>query len=95
MIITNKPVQNISKAYTDASKVSSGTKTVTGSGQRQDELILSPQAQEIRQAIADIKELPEIRQDKVEAIASQIADGSYNVEARDVSEAIWAYFKGK
>ncbi|HWR41469.1 MAG TPA: flagellar biosynthesis anti-sigma factor FlgM [Patescibacteria group bacterium] len=94
MIIYNKPVQGVNKTYNDTGAAGRGTKTTAATTlQRPDELILSPQAQEIRQAVAQIKDLPEVRQEKVDEIAQKIADGSYNVEARNISDAIWTYFR--
>ena len=94
MIIYNKPVQGVNKAYNDTGKVGKGVSTsATTTLQRPDELILSAEAQEIRHAVTQIKELPEVRQDKVDEFAQKIAEGSYNVEARNISDAIWSYFR--
>ena len=94
MIIYNKPVQGVNKAYNDTGKSGSGIKsTASATVQRPDELILSPAAKGIQQAVAQIKDLPDVRQDKVDEIAQQIAQGSYNVAASDISDAILAYFR--
>lgn len=54
-----------------------------------DEIEISERAQDYQFAIRKLKELPDIRQDKVDKIKEQIQTGTYNVEGREIVDKIY------
>lgn len=52
---------------------------------REDAVVLSSEAGMLRDMGAIINSIPEVREDMVEQIREQIADGSYQVDGRDVA----------
>jgi negative regulator of flagellin synthesis FlgM len=86
MIISSSQIQNIMKVYGDNKSVKTA-KTQGGSGvSKNDEVILSSQAQEFGQIYQALKSMPDVRDDKVKDISGRIAEGNYSVEAKDVAE---------
>ncbi len=55
---------------------------------KKDEIVLSPRATEIRELEGVVKAIPEVRQEKVEAIKGQIEAKTYNVNGRLVAGSI-------
>ena len=53
-----------------------------------DEIVLSPRANEIRELEGSAKSIPEIRQEKAEAIKGQIESRTYNVNGKLVAQSI-------
>jgi len=47
-----------------------------------DELQISPAAQEAAQLVEQVKQIPDIRQDRVDAIRAQIAAGTYETDEK-------------
>ena len=91
-----KTVQNIAKAYSDQTKLTKSAKNQsTRSSQQPDEVILSSQAQEVSQQLRTLKNVPEVRVDRVQELSEQIASGSYNVNSRELAERIIAYSKNE
>lgn len=87
VIISGKQIQSIMKVYTDQNKVAKSDKTQSASAAgKKDEVILSTQAQEFGQIYQAIKAMPEVRAEKVNQLAEQIAQGTYSVDAKEVAE---------
>ena len=55
---------------------------------KQDEIVLSPRATEVRRLEELAKDVPEVRQDKVEAVKTQIESRTYNVNGKLVAKSI-------
>jgi len=53
-----------------------------------DQVSLSSRGQEIQRVRARLKELPDVRREKVEAIRRQIEQGTYRVSAEAVAEKV-------
>lgn len=86
MIISSSQIQSIIKVYGENKTAKSGKAQGCGVVSKNDEVILSSQAQEFGQIYQAIKSLPDVRQDKVQDISSRISQGNYSVEAKDVAE---------
>jgi len=88
MIISNSnPIKIAAKLYGEQTKVAkSGSTAKTGPVQQKDEVILSPEAQEISLAQKALKAVPEVRADKVKAFSDQISAGTYSVKAEDIAQ---------
>lgn len=57
---------------------------------KQDELKLSASVQDYQFAKAEIKKIPELRQDKVDEIKQRIEAGTYEIDAKKIAEKIIA-----
>ncbi|HML34215.1 MULTISPECIES: flagellar biosynthesis anti-sigma factor FlgM [Sporomusa] len=91
-----KNIQNITKVYGEQTKVSKGAKSQGVSPtQRPDEVILSSHAQEVSQHLRAIKNMPEVREAKVQEFSDKIATGQYKVDSRELAERIIAYSKNE
>jgi negative regulator of flagellin synthesis FlgM len=55
---------------------------------RKDEYKVSSQARDYQSVMKALRNIPDIRQDKVNEISGKIEAGSYKVQARDVSDKI-------
>ena len=89
MIISGKQVQDVVKLYTDQ-KQSKPAARPQRSAAKQDEVVLSPQAQEFSQLLQKLKTMPEVREDKVAELTARIESGEYKVSARDIAEKMLA-----
>lgn len=54
-----------------------------------DSAAVSAQAQELRDFAAQVKNLPDIREDKVADLERRLADGSYQMPVEDLAEAMF------
>lgn len=89
-------IQSIAKLYGEQTKTSksSGMKAA-GSAQKPDEVILSTQAQEVSQYLRAIKNMSEVRDERVNELSEQIASGEYKVDSRELADRIIAYSKNE
>lgn len=71
-------VPNVSKIYENANKIRKTTK-VSETVAKRDELTISPFANEFSVAMRALKNVPDIRQDKVDEISRKIEKGEYKV----------------
>lgn len=86
MIISGKQIQNVAKVYGEQNKVAKNTNPQNSRpSQQKDEVILSTQAQEFGQIYQTLKAMGDVREDKVKEISERIAQGNYNVQAKDVA----------
>ncbi|NLW22202.1 MAG: flagellar biosynthesis anti-sigma factor FlgM [Tissierellia bacterium] len=53
-----------------------------------DEVELSEKAKDYQIGMKKLKEIPDIREDKVERIKKQIKSGTYNVKGQEIAEKI-------
>lgn len=89
MIIPNKPVASAAKVYGDQNKITKTAGTEKkGAVQPKDEVILSSNGQEFSHILQAIRNLPDVREDKVKDLSAQLDAGSYSVRARDIAEKI-------
>ena len=66
-----------------SSRIMSGSQKV-----KKDEIVLSPRATEVQELEGAAKSVPEVRQEKVEAIKGQIESQTYNVNGKLVARSI-------
>jgi len=62
---------------------------------RKDELTLSGSARDFSVVLKALKNVPDVRKDKVEAISKKIENGEYSVPAEDVAARIVEMMMGK
>lgn len=53
-----------------------------------DEVSVSERAASIQQMVDKISDIPQVRQDRVEALREQIQAGTYNPSSKDIADAI-------
>lgn len=53
---------------------------------KEDKIDISPEAKEYQFAINKLKDIPEIRSEKVNAIKAQIKSGTYKVDSKKIAE---------
>lgn len=88
-MIVNNNVQSVLKAYTDLKSVKNTQKDKQISASelsKKDEVLLSSQAQSFSQILQKAKNMPQVRQEKVDGIAAQFAAGQYNVDTRAIAD---------
>jgi negative regulator of flagellin synthesis FlgM len=66
----------------------SSTDTTANSRTTSDEVNLSDRGATVRRLIDQSAQLPEVRQDRIDSLKSQIESGSYKPSATDIAEAI-------
>lgn len=87
MIISNSnSIKGAAKLYGEQTKVAKSSSTAkTGSIQQPDEVILSSEAQELSSVQQALKDVPEVRTDKVKDLEAQVTAGTYHVDAKDIA----------
>lgn len=83
-IFNNNNINNIIQAY--RKQEISKEQVKTGKIGKNDELRLSDTAKDFQVAMNAIKNVPDIRKEKVEAIKEQIKSGTYVVDAGKIAE---------
>lgn len=61
-----------------------GTSTTQGT----DEIKVSERATEVRRLVERVLELPDVRQERVEALRARIASGDFNPSAEEIADAV-------
>lgn len=83
MKIMNQPnIQQIMKSY---SKAPERAKVEKNSTVATDQIQISSQARSFQVAMKAIQEVPEMRQEKIDAIKQQIETGTYQPSAQDIA----------
>ena len=59
-----------------------------------DRIELTPEARRIAALARSVDGLPEVRQERIEALRKQVREGSYQVDARQVAQAILEFEQG-
>jgi len=80
-------IPNVSKIYENTNKIGRAYK-VGETTAKKDELTISPFASEFSIAMKALKNVPDIRQDKVDEILRKIEKGEYSVSAEDIAAKI-------
>jgi len=91
MKIYNNNIDKIIKAY-NRQETKNEVKETTRL-RKKDQLVLSEHGKEFQVAMNALKEIPEIRADKVEAIKHQIQTGTYVVDAGKIAEKMYESIK--
>ena len=77
----------------DVTKTDKGTqagdsKIAAATSSGDDKLQLSNQASGVGKLVDQLKELPDVRSERVEALREQITSGNYNPSSEDIADAI-------
>ncbi|OPJ56056.1 flagellar biosynthesis anti-sigma factor FlgM [Alkalithermobacter paradoxus] len=76
-------IQNVMKAYSKTK-----AQSVTKPQQKEDKIEISQVGKDFQMAMNAIKDIPDIRLDKVEEIKAQIQSGNYSVDIEKLAHAI-------
>ena len=80
-------VYNVYKAYNTVG-VGRPRRSIAAAGQVRDSFSLSVQAEDYQLARRTISQLPDVRQDKVDTLRSEIETGQYSVSATMIADRI-------
>lgn len=86
-MIINNNMQSILKTYGENKSV----KTVKSENKatnisKQDEVVLSSQAQSFSQVLQKAKNMSDVRGDKVKTLSAEVDSGAYAIDARSIAE---------
>ncbi|WP_207858369.1 flagellar biosynthesis anti-sigma factor FlgM [Lucifera butyrica] len=73
------------KIYNEQNKVAKSASGKSVAATPKDEVILSSKAQEFGPMLEKLKNMPEVRQDKVQEISQSLQSGSYQVDSGAVA----------
>jgi len=80
-------IKDVMKAYQTRKNEGTSRKDAPVKG-GEDTLELSVQAREIQEVKSALKDMPEIREEKVQQLKREIAGGTYRADARKIAEGI-------
>lgn len=93
MIVSGKSIQNIAKVYGDQNQVGKNTKVSKSQvTQGKDEFILSQGAQEFSQVFNAIRNISDVRPEKVNEISQKIDSNTYQINSSGVAEKMLGSF---
>lgn len=85
MQVSRMQVQAVARAF-EAQMSSRASFARQGKGPRADRVDLSQDAQMVAALRRKIKDLPEVREDRVKALRQRISEGRYHVAADDIAD---------
>lgn len=86
MIISGKQVQGILKVYNEQKSLGKLAKNDSGKIDKKDEVILSSNAQEFGQLLQSLKNMSDVRPERVQELSHQIDGGTYRVSGKAVAD---------
>ena len=78
-------IRNYVSNVKDNKKIDGSTKQGSPQSVKEDKVVLSPKAKEVQEATKIIKELPDIREEKVAKLKEQIDQGTYRVDGKKIA----------
>lgn len=84
-IFNNPNITKIMKLYNKSVKPTEKAGNVTAS---KDQIEISEKAKEFQVAMKAFKNLPEVRQEKVEELKAKIQTNSYNVSGKEIADKV-------
>lgn len=91
-IINNPQVNQVLKNY---QKHVSPTEKTEPAAMARDKIEISEEARDFQTAMKAFKELPDVRQSKIDTVKSQVESGQYKPSAEAVVDKIMQMIKGK
>lgn len=85
-------INRVYDAYNSKSKVSA---VKTNKSDSQDQVAFSTQAKDFATIKKMLKDVPEVRQERVDELKEQINNGTYNVSSNEVAQKILAQYNFK
>jgi len=78
-------IRNYVSNIQDNRKIDGSAKQGTSQTVKEDKVVLSPKAKEVQEAIKVIKELPDIREEKVAKLKEQVDQGTYRIDGNKIA----------
>jgi len=78
-------IRNYVNNVQDKKKLSGLAKPGSSQAAKEDKVVLSPKAKEVQEATKLIKELPDIREEKVAKLKEQVDQGTYRVDGKKIA----------
>ena len=94
MLVTNKNVQDVLQGYIRPTRVdtekprSGGVGASPPASSQRDAVQLSPWIVEVQKALAALQSSPEVRQDLVNTLKRDIADGTFKIDLDEVASQL-------
>lgn len=85
-------IDAINRVYDTYSTKNASATIKTNKTEGKDQVALSTQAKDFATIKNMLKEVPEVRQDKVDSLKEQINNGTYNVSSQEVAQKILAQY---
>ncbi len=85
-------LNNVQKAH---SKVKLPKEDKNAENRIKDEVIFSSEAKDFQKMIEELKNIPDVREDKVAEYKKLIESGKYNVKTEDIVDSIIKFFSGE
>ncbi len=100
MVIGDGRVGNILKSYLNnvqktSSKVKVTKQEEVKGDKIKDKVVFSSEAKEFQKMLETLKNLPDVREDKVAEYKKLIESGNYNVKSEDIADSIVKFFAGE
>lgn len=83
-----EPIQTRKQSDVSLADIKKSESDATRNVVREDKFQISDRAAEVGKFVDRIKELPEVRQEKVEVLRQQIERGEYDSSSKDIADAI-------
>jgi len=90
----NGSVPGVTPVYNSKAKVS-GAYGATNVAPKRDELTISSQAKDFATVMSALRNVPDVREEKVAELSGPVQDGTYSVPAKDVSDKLIASLTAK
>jgi negative regulator of flagellin synthesis FlgM len=78
-------IRNYVSNIQDGRKTDGSAKQGSPQTVKEDKVVLSPKAKEVQEATKLIKELPDIREEKVAKLKEQVDQGTYRVDGKKIA----------
>jgi len=78
-------IRNYASNIKDNKKIDNLAKQGSPQTVKEDKVVLSPKAKEVQEATKLIKELPDIREDKVAKLKEQVDQGTYRIDGKKIA----------
>ena len=78
-------IRNYANNIQDNRKTDSSAKQGSSQAVKEDKVVLSPKAKEVQEATKLIKELPDIREEKVAKLKEQVDQGTYRIDGKKIA----------
>ena len=78
-------IRNYVSNVKDNKKIDDLAKQGSPQGTKEDKVVLSPKAKEVQEATKMIKELPDIREEKVAKLKEQVDQGTYRIDGKKIA----------
>ena len=78
-------IRNYVNNIQDNTKIDDLAKPGSSQTVKEDKVVLSPKAKEVQEATKLIKELPDIREEKVAKLKEQVDQGTYRIDGKKIA----------